>query len=403
MSDYLTDEIDFFAGELAATLERSPTDAIILSPAQIDQARSLSQRATDDDKRWSVYLNALAWIGFRQWLQHRAPEITLNSESSSILQPSIADATTATCNLFANEFKLCLIGMESILDDDIAIPRAALDYPDLMAHFYVPMQVDEEQGQVVIFGFLRYDLLSQQRRSSPWAIAPDGTYRLPLTWFEPDINRLLLQLSCLDPAALPLPVHAARAPHSTVDLASLHQILVEPVVNVGTWLQQQWDELAQTVGWMVLPPLELAAEMRSTPRTLGMRSPVAEFNAILMDLERGGMSIPPESQAAYREVNLSDHPLRLYAVTGAVMPANQPPEWFLLIILKTQDGTDLPPQLCLQINDFNDFRVEQISSPQAPADYLYTRVVGTLEEQFLVTLSLPDDTALTLPPFAFST
>jgi hypothetical protein len=45
--------------------------------------------------------------------------------------------------------------------------------------------------------------------------------------------------------------------------------------------------------------------------------------------------------------------------------------------------------------------VEREVEPDALETYLYTRVVGTEDEQFIVTIALMNGEALTLPPFAF--
>jgi hypothetical protein len=377
-------------------LEILPLEAISLTPEQMERAAELSDRATHPHQRWQVYLNSLALIGFEAWLEQRTTDLTLNSHSCTILEPELMDAAIAVCNLYANGFKLCLIGTGSLLENELAIPKAAIDDTDLKAHFYVPIEVNEEQGQVLITGFLRSDQLNQHQQITPLIVGEDDTYRLPLQWFEPDANQLLLYLSCLEPAAIPLSTSATQ---NASILNPLHQILVEPLVNAGVWLQQQWDELAQDVGWILLPPVELASEMRSSIRQLGERSPVEEFNTILTSLERGGMSIPVEARGAYRELNLGGTVLRLYAVTAAITET-QSPEWSLLLILKTSEGFDLPAQIQLQVSDLNQSVITQVSKQQTDADYLYTRVIGNVDEQFLVTLFLEGE-SLTLSPFAF--
>jgi hypothetical protein len=54
----------------------------------------------------------------------------------------------------------------------------------------------------------------------------------------------------------------------------------------------------------------------------------------------------------------------------------------------------------LRVRDLINLVDEQTQDQQSQADYLFTRVIGTLEEQFLVTIALNNQT-LTLPPFAF--
>jgi len=391
----MTDAVPLMT-DVLSEVETLPLAAIALTPEQIDGAANLSDRATHPQQRWQVYLNGLALTGFAAWLQQRQPDIRLNFQTCTILESATIDGAMAVCNLSANGFKLCLIGTGTLLEDEILIPKAAIDAPDLKAHFYVPVEVYEEQGQVLIKGFLRADQVSQHQQTAALTTAEADAYRLPLQWFEADTDQLLLYLSCLEPAAIPL---TASAPQRFAMLGQLHQILVEPLVNARSWLQQQWDGLAQDVGWILLPPPELASEIRSSLRLLGERSPVEEFNTILTSLERGGMHIPVEARGAYRELKLANTDLRLYAVTAPIT-TDQGSEWSLLLILKAPEGLELPAPLHLQISDLNQTLITQVSKQQTDADYLYTRVIGAPEEQFFVTLSLNGD-SLTLPPFAF--
>ena len=380
----------------------SPFGVIVLSSTQLDQALELSDRVVDDNQRWQVYLNALALVGFEEWLQQRTTDVAVNRKHSTILQPQTMNGTAAVCNLEANGFRISLLGTESLLEGTLSIPRSVIDMPEFIAHFYVAAEIYEEQGQVILRGFLRYDQLINHQQTAPLPIGSNDTYQLPLEWFEPDLDRLLLHLSCLEPGAIVLPTPAsASVPPSALASRPLHQVLVQSVVNAGLWLQQQWNEMTEELAWTLLPPFESANAMRSGAS--GMRSlqtPLEEFNQILTTLQRGGMSIPLDAQAAYRDFEMAGIPLRLYGVTAALVGENQAPEWSLLLVLKTQNETALPDGMGLRVRDLINLVDEQTQDQQSQADYLFTRVIGTLEEQFLVTIALNNQT-LTLPPFAF--
>ncbi len=260
-------------------------DAIALNPEAIASALALSQRSPQAENQWQIYLTALALNGFEQWLGDRASELAFHRTHCTILSSPATDTTTAACNLQVNGFRLCIFGTERIFDGDVTIPQAALDSPDCVAHFYVPIEVSEEQAHILIRGFLRYDQWQQHQTHSPQR-SVDGIYHLPMAWFEPDINRLLLHLSCLEPAAIALR-HTAPTPlNRAATSAPLRQLLVQPAVGVGRWLQQQWEDVTQDLSGF-LTPLELAGAMRGGQET-GVRSPNTDFATLLTTLERTG-------------------------------------------------------------------------------------------------------------------
>ena len=79
------------------------------------------------------------------------------------------------------------------------------------------------------------------------------------------------------------PVEARNSALRQKDLADLITLLTQPAVNVGRWLWDELDELAQELSWALLP--------RFTPVT-AMRSPREEFEAITLQLQQQGLEIP---------------------------------------------------------------------------------------------------------------
>jgi hypothetical protein len=66
---------DFIFNGMFLSLEN-----ITLSPEQMTWAIELSQSIVSETQRWQTYLNALALAGIEQWLQKRAPELTLSND-----------------------------------------------------------------------------------------------------------------------------------------------------------------------------------------------------------------------------------------------------------------------------------------------------------------------------------
>lgn len=436
-------------------IESSGSDTIRLTAEQVNRAVQLSCQGVTPAQQWQTYLNALALAGFEQWLGERASDLSLNQENSSIFQPAYANAIAAVANVQVGTFKLCLLAAGSLTDEVVSVPQAVIDLPEFAAHFYVVLEVLEEQEQVRIQGFMRRDQLTAQLEASAIQPDTDWTYELPSAWFEPDANELLLYMRCLAPGAIALPQPAAQPTESLsqlqADLApqlprlrsetswwqilsweqaaailanpellswvlgqseaspsrpapepqpAIAQQLAQQAMNVGRWLRDELDQAAQNLSWVLLPTLTPASAMRSA---------VKEFSAVTQELTRSGLAIPTAARGAYQDLELAGSPVRLHAVTWPILSSQNPPEWTLLIVLGPQPDemrdtrsfrAVLPEGILLRISDQTQVLVERRLQQGWEDTYLYARVVGTWDEEFLVTLSKNGQT-MTLPPFAF--
>ena len=168
----------------------------------------------------------------------------------------------------------------------------------------------------------------------------------------------------------------------------------EQALNVGLWLQERMDAVAEELAWVLMPPL--------SPQ---MRAVQEDVDAIVGELERDGILVPTHARGAYLPLQWSELNLRLYAFTWAHLSSGNVPEWTLLLVLGPQLGQALPPDTRLLVRDALQLLVEQTSSPELDESYLYAHVVGTWEEQFWVTIegnASQPDSAISLPPFSFS-
>ena len=426
-------------------------DTIVLESEQLQQAAELSSHIVKGAGQWQTYLNALALYGFEQWLRERDTELGIDGQNCSLMQPAIANALDgAVGNLHVGDFKLCLLATGSSIEDVVVLPRALIDLPEYAAHFYVAIAVQEELEQARIKGFIAYDSLMAQLQSANLAPEPDWTYQLPIAWFEPDAERLLLYLRCLETNAIRLPAissnraiaveemqsaivsvlpqlqsgdyylwqlfnweqgellltnpqllkwlyrlqtepELATAPDRTSIIEQLSQILTsfsQQVVNVGLWLQSELEGIAQNITWTLLPaPVLAPVSFRSAENTVP-QSPQSELETIIAELQATEIAIPDRARAAYLDFNLADNPLRLYAVTWSIPAEESVSEWSLLLILGVQPGYSLPQGLQLQISDRENILFEQDVETDTEDTYLYASVIGTLSEQFLVTIAL---------------
>ncbi|MBO3458530.1 DUF1822 family protein [Aetokthonos hydrillicola Thurmond2011] len=395
-----------------------------LLPQHFKQAARLSKLIYTPQQRWQVYLCSLAVLGFKEWLKERAPDLVVEIDSASIWKPAYANLMAAASNIRVGNFKICLITSDDFADEQ-SIPFAALDIPDLTAHFYVLMQVEEEQQQVGVFGFMNYEQYSQ--RAKQLQINPDWTYSLPSTWFNPDPENLLLNLRCLQPDAIRLPKAIPRVDNNMVelmqkklttlasqlksqspwdlltvregaillsnsDLVNLAYKNIVPstakrLINVGFSLNNRLDELAQELGWVFMP----------SPLVSAMRSQQDEFGYIRSGLEQQGIYIPKIARGAFRNLNAGRIGLRLYVITWVLSESTQIREWMLLVALGVQPDVEMPKTLRLQVRDKTEVLFDELLK-NTKQGILYAQLIGDLGELFWVTVTA-DGSVFEIPPF----
>ena len=216
-------------------------EVIDLEPEYFQQAREMSNKVTGEANQWQTYLNALALQGFEQWLSQRIPEQKLSRVSNEI-----ADAFY----LKLGEFKLCLIATEHLLDEVVNFPQA-LFKPEAVAHFYVILEVLEEEEQVIVRGFLSQEqLMNYQSQSS--------RCELPLALFETSPNRLLYYCRFLEPTAISLPGISVETKAEVVE------DLKETRTKLSQWFQGIVDSSWSAVETLINPEANLAWGTRTT-------------------------------------------------------------------------------------------------------------------------------------------
>jgi hypothetical protein len=335
-------------------------EQIELSPAQMEQAVRLSQSGCDSSQQWQLYLHALGLLGFKQWLEEWAPDLEI-ADACGFIDSS--NHSLETCQISVEKFNLCLIAISTSLDPTINLPQAIVELPQFIPHIYVLIEVQEEQMQVKVCGYLRQDRLAEQQRSRWLKPGSHHTYPVPVEWFNLEPTELLLELRCLEPFPIIYP-----------------SSLSSQLGNVSHWLSDRLDDAARQLGWMLLPPLIPAAAMRSAQEQLLMQ----------------GVAIPSEARGVYQELQLGTAKVRFQAITWVLSAASDAFAWTLLIIL---EGDRLPLGARLRIRDDRQLLFEQVV--EAPDSPLFAQVGGDLTDRFWVTIDLPAGAAIELPPFYF--
>jgi Protein of unknown function (DUF1822) len=341
---------------------------IMLSSHQIDQAMQMSESILHPAEQWQVYLNTLARLGLQQWLQTRVPRLTC--------------AVLPNQNLQVGAFQLSVVTVGSFTDGWVSISQLEIESPD--ANFYVLVEVLEEAQSTRVCGCLRQDELMARRQSQSLEEEGERSHLLPLDWFDLNVDRLLLYVQYLEPAALSI---VASNP---VPLAN------RGLIDVGYWLRERLDEMAQELAWVLLPPPTYSSAMRG-----GVNASVEQFDTVMAELVEQGVEISSQARGAYREVQLGDRSLLLYVVIWKIV-RSFPVEWTLLAILGTQSGKQLSAGIKLSIRDQAELLDEQILPSDQAAALVYTQAFGTLNERLWVAIENRTGERVTLPPFTLS-
>jgi hypothetical protein len=355
-----------------------------LSADQVKQAAQISEPIQDYQQRWQTYLNALALTGFNQWIGEWASELTVNDTECSLYFAKAPELTDVVYNIQVREFSVCLIPVGTVLDETIPIPDA--ENP-ASSHFYVLVEVLEEEMKTNVCGYFRHDQLMQQQGALK---SEHGVYMLPINCFNSDTNDLLLDLRYLELSAISPSINAV-----TTNEKQTNSIL-QTAINTALWLNDRLDQVAQSLSWVLMPPL--VTELRSSAR-----SEIDEdFRKILPGLERKGVTIPGDARGACHDLDYQGKKLRVYAFVWRLLQTEAQPEWILLVFLKSQMDRSMPTNTRLQIQDATQVLAEEVSTHETQDSSLCIQVAGRWDETFTVTISFMDGAAITLPPFIFN-
>lgn len=373
-------------------------DSIALSEAQVNQAIDLARHAATEAEQWQTYLTTLALLGLQEWLDKRSPELKLESDflraglraglQADSLQHPVAAASLSqqVGTVRIAQSQIHLLTTDCLADPLVVAPRLG---PAAHPDFYLLVEVLEELAEVRLRGYLSQAqcsaLLEPGQPSgalqAPGLQAPE--LMLPVMAFA-DPSGLLLLLRAQLTAALMRQSSARALPKSS------------SVINLGLWLQNRLDQAAESLAWRLLPPsaLNLSGALMGGPMRQ-MTGDLSDLNAVIRELQAQGVAIPASARAGECNLTLEATRLRLYLLTWA--PA--PDQWALLLILGPQPDSLLPVGLTLKVEADPDLRVEEQLTHHP---YLYSLVVGAVQEQFRVTVILPTGAALSLPPFGFT-
>lgn len=206
-----------------------------LEAEDFEQARITCEtkfNQTKEISQWQIYLNTLALLGFQRYLKQRNPTITINQDNLNQAFDNISYQTI-------ERFSFCLIILDNLVDELVSIPRKTItsSHP---AHFYVLLEILEEEQQLNIHGFLRHDQLFQHLQKQD--LDSYRSYQLPLSLFDRELNNLLLYTRFLSPSAIKLPVAAS---HNTLR-KTIEAVGQTALVNLSQWWNGVFEESWQS-------------------------------------------------------------------------------------------------------------------------------------------------------------
>ena len=224
----------------------SSPEVIYLEPEHFDEAEKISLSISGESQRWQLYLNALALFAFEEWLEIYLPG-KIQRKKGEINGYQIQ----------VEQMKLWLIAREHILDEGVYLPQFLLEDPVSASHFYVLLEVSEEEELVVLQGIQRHDLLTSRSIKDT-----NEQLWLPLNAFDPEPNHLIQYINYLDPKAIPLPVSSLQ--HHKTNLSQWFRGIVE----------EEWQRVQMLIDYINNKRMVFGYDLRS-----------------IMEIERSGISL----------------------------------------------------------------------------------------------------------------
>lgn len=200
-------------------------EIIMLEPDKSTELRSSNHRTKSEADQWQIHLNTLALSAFQEWLSERMSQQVIVQDSH---------ITKSRCQLNINGFILGLIVTEHVLDEVVSIPTTNLEEQDEVAHFYVVLEVIEEQQVAVIRGFINHAELVDYCCQGESPLSQDHCYQIPLSLLDSESNHLLCYCRHLKPQTISISTTSPDDKHS-----SLGAIVESNRAKLSQWLLGQ--------------------------------------------------------------------------------------------------------------------------------------------------------------------
>ena len=244
-------------------------DHILFNPAQLVLELSEAaiarawQQSQSSGSRWQDYLNRLVVETFLPWVRtEEAPEAELGLDK--LTQANLWSVVNGTLIELAGA-KLALIPTEAEDLSELRIPQEWVDIPELIADYYLAVQINVDAGYLRVWGYATHQKVKQSELNTG-----DRTYSLSDEELISDLNVLWLARElCPEEVTQTavetiLKLDAAQAKNLIQRLGSQSQLLPRLAVPFATWAA-----LIQNSSWLK----DLAAARRGKTNKI----PVVEW------------------------------------------------------------------------------------------------------------------------------
>ena len=119
-----------------------------LNEAVTAQAWQQSKAMANPQSRWQGYLNQLTLSAFLSWIQE---EETAKEGLESFTQANLWEVVNGTV-IDVSGAKLALIPSEAEDLEELRVPQEWIDIPELVADYYLGVQVNVDVGYIVVEG-----------------------------------------------------------------------------------------------------------------------------------------------------------------------------------------------------------------------------------------------------------
>lgn len=265
------------------------------------EAWQQSQAFSTNSARWQAYLNQISRSIFLSWLQEDPPATIVEFSDPAASFWELVNGTVITLGTK----RLLLIPDKSIDTSEVRVPQEWVDIPELIADYYLAVQINLDEMWLQIWGYTTHEQLKTGGTYDP----DDRTYRLASELLIQDLNvlwvvqqlapheatraaiaplpelsptqaeNLLQRLSAVSieqpRLEIPFTLWGALIAHDDwrQRLCQLRQGTsavapspMKPIINLGQWFQNIFAESWQALENLMNPD-EVAVNLRQTTET----------------------------------------------------------------------------------------------------------------------------------------
>ncbi len=238
----------FLQQNVTEDLRLTLPEVIYLECEDFEQAMILSNSVIQEERQWQTYLNVLALLGLERWFTERLLSTKVHQNLSSSLK--------TICDFQLGVFKIGIIAVEQVLDEQVAFPQEILIQKDKLADFYIVAEVLEEQEEMIFRGSISQQKLVSLVQTRPSDCPSETDYCIALDKFDLEPNHLLFYCHFLQSEM------QTSSTEVQPETASNFQNIQTNCVKISQWFKGIFDSAWQPLEALVSPELSLAFNTR---------------------------------------------------------------------------------------------------------------------------------------------